>query len=737
MTSQNTIIEFYIWISKKANNDSNKLKEELLKMKQIIDIQKPKYKDDSLSDEQKLEYNDFVRKYNYKMEELKTMKPTFYKKVFDLLQERSGHIDLSRNIYNLYRRIESYDEDLKISLLDIYNEIENKDEIYKVINNINNFYSKLDKINSFLYIYNSILDLDDTIRFQFKESINSFIESITIINDIKSLFSNVVNIDDLLNELDEKNKEIDNLIETINEFILAFFHLWFYMKLILNYDVLKSVKTITINDLNIQHYMTIEIDEKEIDELFDSWKEKNIDIERLFDDKLDLNKIFYDFDLSTNTKTDKLDLNKIYDLDLSTNTKTDKAKLSEIAKHFLRNNRYLISLFKDTDNTPVKEPIVIELENRLKGIQNLLTENAFIDTLTLTNGEIRCPRELPIYCEFKKICVKNGSDCNKKFYKDTIVELNKLQKQLDKIIKPSDKKNIIEKIRNINKQIHEAKKDDSKSEKKTIIIHDFEHKIKTFMIQTLHLSEDESNKVYTDILEKHFGTSLKILTIIEFNKICKILMLLEKININNFVDLYKKSIKEIDTLLFQKEKAVSIIKKLFREREKEIMFRERERSASKIQSLVKGRQTRKKLSEETDKILEKEFNKIEYDELMERFNKLKAFNTDKVKTKINEAGNQKMKNEMDEFEKILNTKYSNIKPSNQTDKELVKDLEDIIRNAETKKASFEDFVNLNDGRKRKKSIKKKYNSKSKNIRKPNSDGKKKRKSKKRSIRRRK
>ena len=46
------------------------------------------------------------------------------------------------------------------------------------------------------------------------------------------------------------------------------------------------------------------------------------------------------------------------------------------------------------------------------------------------NKEIKCPRELPIYCTSKKICAKSNLHCDNYFYNRTINKLNSLEKQL-------------------------------------------------------------------------------------------------------------------------------------------------------------------------------------------------------------------------------------------------------------------------------------------------------------------
>jgi hypothetical protein len=567
------------------------------------------------------------------------------------------------------------------------------------------------------------------IKYQFKNDIQEFINSITFIkNDIKFIFSNFNddNVNDLLNELDDMNDQINPLLKTVDDNILLFFHLWFYMKLILNY-----------NEKVVDEKV---VDEKVVDKLFKSWKIQNMIKETLFDDKFDLNTIFYDFEVSTDKKHQKVN---------------PDTELSNKSLEFLKTNVDITQLFKYTKD----DPSLVELENRLKELSNSVTENLFIDTLK--NNNIRCPRELPVYCISKQICVRNSYECDN-FYKRTIANLNVLSKKLDNIKNPSDRKRILEQIRHIKKEMYllntntntniNTKSDNSKL-KEISLINDFEGKIKTFMIQTLHLPEEESNQVYKIVLQKQFGESIKLLVIDDFFKICKILILMKIenniTNIKRFDELYGKSKDEIDKLFSQKKGAVHIIKRLARKRQanKEIDKRNKEnRNATIIQSLIRGRQTRKKISQEEDKLLQEAFDKIDYENLVERFNKLKEVK-DKVKTKIKEAGNnkkteefEKVKNEIEEFENLLNT-YNDVEITNQTGEELIKDLENIIRNFEDKikKAPFEDFIKMKDGRKRKKSIKmikKKYNSKSKKIRKSkkHSDGKKKYNSKSKKIR---
>jgi Trp operon repressor len=704
LNEEEDILEFYLWISNKANQNNieeeiEELKKEEKELKEK-ELFKKKYK--SLSKEEQIEKNNLIEEFNYKSKQLqeKIDKPSFYKIFFDLLDKRKSHFVLLEKLYKLYKDIVSYDEDLKISLLDIYEKLENKNEIYKVIENINKFYSKLDNINSFLYIYHSIENMYPSIKHQFKDDIQAFINSIIFIKDeITFIFSNFTddNVNDLLNELDDMNKEIDPLLKTVDDNILLFFHLWFYMKLILNYN-------------------------EKVDELFKSWKGKNMNKDTLFDDKFNLNTIFYDFEVSTDKKHQKVN---------------PDTKLSDESLKFLKTNVDITQLFKDTKD----DPSLVELENRLKELSNSVTENSFIDTLK--NNNIRCPRELPVYCISKQICVRNSYNCDKNFYKTTIANLNVLSKKLDNLKNPYDRKRILEQIRDIKKVMYllntntntniNTKSDNSKL-KEISLINDFEGKIKTFMVLTLHLPEEESNQVYKNVLQKKFGESIKLLVIDDFSKICKILMLMKIENnitdIKRFNELYGKSKDEIDKLFSQKEGAVRIIQKLARKRQanKEI----ENRNATKIQSLIRGRQTRKKLSQEADKFLQEE---IDYKNLVERLNKLK----------VKEAGNNKkefeeVKTEIEELEDLLKN-YSDVEPSNQTAEQLLQDIDNMIRKAEDKikRASLEDFIIRKDGRKRKKSIKmikKKYNSKSKKIRKSkkHSDGKKKYNSKSKKIR---
>jgi hypothetical protein len=109
------------------------------------------------------------------------------------------------------------------------------------------------------------------------------------------------------------------------------------------------------------------------------------------------------------------------------------------------------------------------------------------------------------------------------------------------------------------------------SNNKISLINDFEGKIKTFMIQTLHLPEEQSNQVYKNVLQKKFGESIILLVIDDFFKICKILMLMKIENnitdIEIFDELYGKSKDEIDKLFSQKKGAVRIIQKLARKRQ--------------------------------------------------------------------------------------------------------------------------------------------------------------------------
>jgi len=623
--------EFYLMISKEAkNNNIEELKEDTKKLNQYLMKKKNIYS--SLPQQEQIEYNNLALEYNEKLKQLKEKikNPSFYNKLFSLMNERGTDAFLLNRLYNLYVRIVSYDDNLKILLLEIYEklDVEDKSKIFTVVDKIDSFYSKLDKINSFMYIYDSIkhIAIEDKnkkkidIESQFGEHIIEFINSINVFINEKILTSSIFsNFSNLVFKLDKKIKEIDSL--EIDTYILPFFHLWFYMKLLLNYE------------------------EKEVNNLFNSW-ERNIDKKQLFDINLDLNEIYYDFEVSSDKKLQK---------------KRPDTILNEKSLKFLRENDITGKLLKITKDD--KTSTTVELEERLKKL--LKSDDEIIDTSV--NNETRCPRELPIYCKKNRICVKTEEDCN--LYSDIKNELDELSKELVQIKKLSDRKELLKKIRYLKKNIYVLFAINTDSRLKTTSKVKNEHKIKYFMIHKLHLSNELSDQVYKNVVSKNFeatftdsSTVIELLSNDNILHISKILMLMnfEKVletasengDITTFRELYEKSSEEINKLILKK---------------------------------IIGKQAAQK-------------------------------------------------GEDIELEKMLK-KYPDIQASNDSVDKLIQDIEEMI-----KKASFDEFVKREDGKKRKKSIEmiKKKKSKSKKIRKSkkHSDGKKKRKSK-RSIRRRK